>query len=359
MTVGEIAKMVNGIVEGDPTAEIKGVSSITNAQPGTITFLSQPRYAPYAENTAATAIVVGRDWKGKCKCSIVRVDNPDIAFTKIVSMFSPPPPPVSRSIHPAAIIGKDTKLGHNVSIGPYTIIEDCVEIGDNTIIYGGCYIGYKVKIGADCIIYPHVSIREYCKIGDRVIIHNGTVIGSDGFGYTKSGDRWIKIPQVGIVTIGNDVEIGANVTIDRARFGETIIGNGVKIDNLVQVAHNVIIGDNTAIAAQTGIAGSTELGRNVQCGGQSGISGHLKVGNGAIIGAQAGVTKNVPDGEFVSGYPALPHNKAKKIHAHIMQLPELKQRIEQIEAKLNVMFPNSKTKENLKSVDSDAPPGQK
>lgn len=346
MTVGEIAKMVNGIVEGDPTAEIKGVSSITNAQPGTITFLSQPRYVSYAENTAAAAVVVGRNWQGKCKCTVVRVDNPDMAFTKIVSMFSPPPPPISWHIHSTAIIGEDAKLGSNVSIGPYTIIEDYVEIGNNTIIYGSCYIGYKVKIGANCLIYPHVSIREYCRLGDRVIIHNGAVIGSDGFGYNRSGEKWVKIPQVGIVTIGNDVEIGSNVTIDRARFGETVICDGVKIDNLVQIAHNVIIGDNTAIAAQTGIAGSTVLGSNVQCGGQAGISGHLKVGNSAIIGAQAGVTKNVPDGEFVSGYPALPHNKAKKIHAYIMQLPELKQRIEQLESMLNIQRGNSKLSEN-------------
>ena len=189
-------------------------------------------------------------------------------------------------------------------------------------------------MGRDCKFYPRMSTREYTKIGDRVIIHNGAVIGSDGFGYSKDGKVWKKIPQIGVVEIGNDVEIGANVTIDRARFGKTVISNGVKIDNLVQVAHNVKIGENTAIAAQAGISGSTEIGSGVQIGGQAGFSGHLTVGDNSVVGGQAGVIKNVPPAVFVSGYPAMDHGKAMKLQAHVGRLPVLKQRISELEKKI-------------------------
>jgi UDP-3-O-[3-hydroxymyristoyl] glucosamine N-acyltransferase len=207
-------------------------------------------------------------------------------------------------------------------------------VGDRTVIGAGCYVGHGARIGADCRFYANVSIREGTITGDRVTVHNGAVIGSDGFGYVQEAGEWKKIPQIGIVEIGNDVEIGANVAIDRARFGKTVVGNGVKIDNLVQVAHNVIIGDNTAMAAQVGISGSSTIGKNVMLGGQAGLAGHIKVGDNSVVGAQAGVTKDVPPAVFVSGYPAMPHIKSQKAHAHVMRLPALRKRVKELEQRI-------------------------
>jgi len=202
-------------------------------------------------------------------------------------------------------------------------------------LVAGCYVGHDVVMGSDCKLQPQVSIRERAKIGNRVIIHNGTVVGSDGFGYTpdKAG-VWHKVMQLGIVEIGDDVEIGANVAIDRARFGKTKIGNGVKIDNLVQIAHNVVIEDHAVMASQVGISGSTRICGHVQLGGQAGLAGHLKVGEWSVVGAQAGVTKDVPSKHFVSGYPAMDHRKATKMHAHMMRLPALKARVKQLEEEI-------------------------
>ena len=196
-------------------------------------------------------------------------------------------------------------------------------------------MGQHTKVGKDCIIYPHVSIRERITVGNRVIIHNGTVIGSDGFGFAKLRGIHHKIPQIGTVVIEDDVEIGANVTIDRARFDKTVIGRGTKIDNLVQIAHNVVIGENSIVVAQTGISGSTVVGKNVTLAGQAGLVGHIRIGDNAIVGAQAGVTKSVPPNSFVSGYPARPHQLAKRINAYIQKLPELFKKMSQLEKKVN------------------------
>jgi UDP-3-O-[3-hydroxymyristoyl] glucosamine N-acyltransferase len=244
---------------------------------------------------------------------------------------------VKPGLHPTAVIGEGVRMGRDVSIGPYCVIEPGAAVGDRTALGASCYVGHEAVIGDDCRLYPHVTVREYCRIGCRAIVHNGAVIGSDGFGYAKEGARWKKIPQVGIVVLGDDVEIGANTTIDRARFGETRIGNGVKIDNLVQVAHNVIIGDDTAIAAQVGIAGSTRVGARVQLGGQAGVAGHISVGDDSVAGGQAGVTKDVPPATFVSGYPAMPHNEARKMHASLMRLPELKKKVADMETRLKAL----------------------
>jgi UDP-3-O-[3-hydroxymyristoyl] glucosamine N-acyltransferase len=232
-------------------------------------------------------------------------------------------------------------LGKDVAIGPYVVVEDNVSIGDKSIIYAGCFIGHHTRIGRDTFIYPHVSIRERISIGNRVIIHCGTVIGSDGFGFATIKGLHHKIPQIGTVQIGDDVEIGANVTIDRARFDKTVIGNGTKIDNLVQIAHNVIIGENSIIVAQAGISGSTTIGKGVTLAGQAGLVGHITIGDGAVVAAQAGVTKSVPPNVTVSGYPARQHDAAKKVNACVQNLPklyakveELKKKIEELEARL-------------------------
>jgi len=335
MTVAEIARELGGALEGDGAARITGVAGLKESGPGEIAFLSNPRYASAVGSTAAAAVIVNEGWSGKCPCPVIRVADADCAFAEVAVLLGGGPVDQEPGVHPTVVVADEVRMGRDVRIGPCAVVGKGVKVGDRTRVGAGCYLGPGTVIGKDCRLYPHVTVRENTLTGDRVILHNGAVIGSDGFGYTRGEKGWEKIPQLGVVEIGNDVEIGANTTIDRARFGKTVIGNGVKIDNLVQIAHNVRVGDRTAIAAQVGISGSTTVGRDVQIGGQAGLGGHLTVGDGAVIGAQAGVTKDVPPGAFVSGYPAMPHRKARRMHAHVMRLPELKKKVDGIEEQLN------------------------
>lgn len=334
ITVAEIAGKLDGRVEGDGSVAVKGVAGAMEAEAGDLTFLSNPKYASAVQATMASAVIVGEDWAGRLPCSAIRVKNPDKAFMMAAMMFAPKSPEFKPGVHSTAVVAPGVMLGKDVSIGPQCVIEAGAKIGDRTVLCAQCYIGHGSSIGADGRLYPLVSVRENVRIGDRVIIHNGAVIGSDGFGYYKEGEAWKKIPQTGSVEVGNDVEIGANVTVDRARFGKTVIGNGVKIDNLVQVAHNVRIGENTAIAAQTGIAGSSLVGKNVQLGGQVGVSGHISVGDNSVIGAKSGVTKNVPPNSFMFGYPAMQMKKAKEQHAYLGNLPAMKKRLDELQKKV-------------------------
>ena len=339
ITVAELARKLDASLEGDGSCRITGISGIRDAAPGDITFISTPRYASDAARTKASAVIVAKNWTRPCSApALIRVEDPDRAFTQIAMLFAPPPVIPAPGIHATAVIAADVQLGREVSIGPYCVLEPGVNVGDRSVLYAGCYLGCHVSVGRDTTLYPHVTVREYCRIGNRNMIHNGTVIGSDGFGYhvDPQGVR-TKIPQIGIVVIGDDVEIGANVTVDRARFGKTRIGNGVKIDNLVQIAHNVIIGDHAVIVAQVGLAGSSEIGAHAVLAGQVGVSGHVIVGEGAVVGGQAAVTKDVPPKTFVSGYPAMSHEKATRLHAHFMRLPELKERVRQIEKRLQAL----------------------
>lgn len=334
LTTAEIAKRLHGHVEGNDKAKISGLAGIREAQPGQLSFVSTPRYVAAAATTHATAVIVSLEWNHACSATLIRVTNPEKAFAEAALWFAPPPVPVQPGIHATAIVADDVELGKDVSIGPYCILESGVKLGNRCILSAICYVGHGTIIGNDCRLYPHVSIREYTRIGSRVIIHNGTVVGSDGFGYVQEGEIRKKIPQTGVVVIGNDVEIGANVTIDRARFGETRIGNGVKMDNLIQIGHNVIVGDNTVIVAQVGISGSTSVGERAVIAGQVGIVGHLTIGSDVIIGAQSGVSKDVPSGSYVFGYPAGPYEKISRIHAHMMRLPELKEKVANLEQRL-------------------------
>jgi UDP-3-O-[3-hydroxymyristoyl] glucosamine N-acyltransferase len=334
LSVREIADRLDGTVEGDPQAVISGIAGIREAQKGDLSFIANPRYAAAAAVTKATAVVVAEDWGRPCSATLIRVKNPDKAFAEAAYWFAPPPIIFKPGVHPTALVANNVTLGKDVHIGPYCVIEDEVKIGARTVICAACYLGHKSIIGEDCKFYPHVTIRESTKIGSRVIIHNSTVIGSDGFGYVQEGAIRKKIPQIGIVVIGDDVEIGANVTIDRARFGQTRIGNGVKIDNLVQIAHNVTIGDNSVIVAQVGISGSTSIGDRSILAGQVGIVGHLEIGSDVIVMAQSGVTKDLPSKAIVFGSPAIPHDKAAAIRAHTMRLPDLKAKIAFLEERL-------------------------
>jgi UDP-3-O-[3-hydroxymyristoyl] glucosamine N-acyltransferase len=339
-TLEEIAKLVSGDIIGRKDVVITGVCGIKEAREGDLTFIANPKYLPLMEHTKASAVITSREIKTAAK-PIIQTDNPSLAFAKMITLVAPTDTKHPKGIHKTAIIGEDVKLGKDVAIGPYVVIEDGVEIGDQTIIYASCYIGHHTKIGKDSLIYPNISIREKIAIGDRVIIHSGTVIGSDGFGFATVKGLHHKIPQIGTVVIEDDVEIGANVTIDRARFDKTVIGKGTKIDNLVQIAHNVVVGENSIIVAQAGISGSTVIGNNVILAGQAGLVGHITIGDGAVVAAQAGVTKSVPPNTKVSGYPAKPHETAKKVNACLQRLPdlvetirELKKKVEELEAKL-------------------------
>jgi UDP-3-O-[3-hydroxymyristoyl] glucosamine N-acyltransferase len=331
LTVAEIAAKLGGSFDGDGSARIEGVAGLRDAIPGLISFLANPRYEAEVATTKASAVLVGEGWSGSASAAVIRVRDPNAAFAEVVSWFAKLAPPPLPGVHPTAIIAPGAKIGNAVSIGPYVVIEAEAVIGDRTIIGAG---GLACVVGADCRFYPHVSLREFTRVGDRVIVHNGAVIGSDGFGYNREKGKWKKIPQTGIVVIGDDVELGANMTIDRARFGETRIGSGTKIDNLVQVAHNVTIGADTAIASQTGISGSTSIGSRVQIGGQVGFAGHISLGDDCIVAAQAGVHKSAPNGTALSGTPAIPYGDWLKLNAHIQRLPELKQRVAEMAKRL-------------------------
>lgn len=333
--LADIAARLNATLEGDGSLEISAVAGVRDAGPGEIAFVSQARYAVDAAASKASALLVAKDWDKPVSAALLRVEKPEESFAQVASLFVPPPPVFSPGIHPSAVIDPSAKLGRDVHIGPHVTVEAGATIGDRTCLLSGVYIGHAAHVGDDCRFYPHVSLREHVRVGHRTVIHNGTVIGSDGFGY-QMDKRGIhqKIPQIGIVVLGDDVEIGANVAIDRARFGKTRIGNGVKIDNLVQIAHNVVIGDHALIVAQVGISGSTIIGHHAVLAGQVGVVGHIQIGAGAIIAAKAGISKNVPPGAKMWGSPARTLPEQLEAEANISRLPQLKKRVAELEARL-------------------------
>ncbi len=340
-TLAEIAQLIGGQVKGDASIRIAGLSGIKEAKSGDLTFLANNKYAALLETTHASAVIVA-DGIDTGKLAAICVANPSLCFSKLAEDFLRSTVPTITGIHATAIIGKDVRLNPNVAIGPYVVIEDNVVIGDNTIINAFSFIGHGTKIGKDGLIYPHVTIRERNRVGDRVIIHSGTVIGSDGFGFANVSGVNVKIPQVGIVQIEDDVEIGANVAIDRARFDKTVIGKGTKIDNLVQIAHNVRVGQNCVIVSQTGISGSTTLEDNVTLAGQVGVVGHITIGKNSIVASKSGVPNSIPPDSVYWGFPAKPIAQAKRTNAMVQRLPhyveiilDLKKRVAELEAKNN------------------------
>jgi len=329
VSVQEIATLLRGSVIGDPQQVITGISSLSEASPGDISFLANPKYAPFLAETRASAVLVAAAQPGARAVQIV-VANPDHAFATVVATFGPKPATMPRGIHPTARIGEQVTIGRDAAIGPLAVISDGAVIGARTVVFPHVFIGTEAVVGDDCTIYPQVSIRERCRIGDRVILHSGVVIGSDGFGYASVEGVHHKIPQVGVVEIEDDVEIGANSTIDRARFGRTRIGQGTKIDNLVQIAHNVETGRHCIIVAQVGIAGSTRLGNHVTLAGQCGVGGHLEIGDHAIVTAKAGVSKNVPPKTVVRGFPAEEIKVKQAQEVAVRRLPATQQQVKQL-----------------------------
>ena len=325
----EIAGMVDGIIKGNPDTILTGIATIEDAGPGDLTFLANPKYAPFIEKTTASVVICSAETEASGK-TLLLVDDPYLVYAKLVSLFSPPKKE-SGVVDKRAILGTDIRIGSNVTIYPFVFVGDNCVIQDNVTIYPFCYIGEDVTIGEGSLLYPNVTIRESCRIGKRVIIHAGSVIGSDGFGFAKDGQRYFKIPQLGCVQIDDDVEIGACNTIDRAAIDRTWIKRGTKIDNLVQVAHNVIIGEDSVIVSQVGISGSTRLGDRVTMAGQSATTGHLKIGDDAIIGARGAAATDIAAGQVVSGAPAIPHKKWLKATRIFQKLPEMRKQVMALE----------------------------
>ncbi|HVP56561.1 MAG TPA: UDP-3-O-(3-hydroxymyristoyl)glucosamine N-acyltransferase [bacterium] len=334
VTLRELVGVIGGELSGDGSVVIKAVAGIREAGPGTVTFLANPRYEAFLKTTRASAIIVPRGTSHPTK-PLVFADNPYLTFIKAVEFFVPNRNVQVPGIHPTAIIARTARIGSGVHIGPNVVIEDQTTICDGTSVLAGTYIGRGTEIGTGCLIYPNVTIREQITIGSRVIIHSGAVIGSDGFGFVRDGDVYRKVPQIGNVVIQDDVEVGANVTIDRATTGTTLIGKGTKIDNLVQIGHNVVVGDNCILVAQVGIGGSAQLGTGVTMAGQAGAAGHITIGDGATVGAQGGATKSIQAGMTVSGYPAREHTQANKIYASLLKLPDLLKKVAELGERLS------------------------
>ena len=333
-SISEIADFIGGQVEGDKDIWITGLSSLREAQEGDISFLSSPKYAALIHDTKASAIVV--DMEMACPHpTIIRTKDPSYAFSQIAFFFAEERVHPFKGIHETALIGRDVKLGENVSIGPYTVIDDHVSIGAHTTIYGGCYLAHHTRIGEHSLLFPHVTVYEKVTIGNRVIIHSGVVIGADGFGYVQKEGKNVKIPQIGTVIVEDDVEIGANVCIDRARIARTIIGQGTKIDNLVQIGHNAQIGQNCIIVAQVGVSGSVVLEDSVIIGGQVGLSGHQRIGKGSLVLGKSLVTKDWPPYSKVWGYPAKAYSEAVKLNALVSRLPQYVETIKKLQERVN------------------------
>src|SRR5881398_328754 len=334
-TLQQLATTSGGELVGDPSLQIMGAASLGDATPGEISFFANLKYVALLRKTRASAVFVPADFAEAITPAQIRVANPTKAFEQVVFKFAPKAIAFTPGIHPTAVVDATAQLGQRVSIQPHAVIEAGARIADDTIIGAGSYIGHETVIGPGCLIYPRVTIRERSRIGSRVIIHSGAVIGADGFGFEMVDGRQQKIQQIGIVQIDDDVEIGANTTVDRARFGQTWIQEGVKVDNLVQIAHNVVIGKNSVIVAQTGISGSTRVGERVMMGGQVGIVGHIEIGDGTAIGAQSGIAKSIPGGIWF-GSPAVPLAEAKQQIAWVHRLGKLLARVKEIEKKLGL-----------------------
>ncbi|HOK25640.1 MAG TPA: UDP-3-O-(3-hydroxymyristoyl)glucosamine N-acyltransferase [Bacteroidales bacterium] len=332
-TATVIAQFLKGEIVGNPDVKVSTVARIEEGQEGALSFLANPKYEPYIYTTKSSVVLVNRDFvpAAPVQATLIKVDNAYEAFASLLTMVTQSKP-ARKGIHPTAVVEPDAKLGENVYVGAFAYIGNGCEVGDGSQIFPHVYIGDKTKVGKECIIYPGVKIYHECVIGNSCIIHAGTVIGSDGFGFAPGADnQYKKIPQIGNVVIEDDVEIGANVAIDRATMGSTVIRKGVKIDNLVQIGHNVEIGENTVMAGQTGIAGSTKIGNNCMIGGQVGIAGHLKIADGMRACAQSGIISDIEEKNLtVMGSPAFEHRHYLKSYLLFKKLTEIKAQLDSV-----------------------------
>ncbi len=320
----QIADMLQGSIEGNPEARVNNLSKIDEGKPGTLSFLANPQYTKYIYETDASVVIVGKDFRAEAEISatLIRVEDAYGAFAQLLEAYNSMQNQ-EEGIHEKAIIHESAKIDKSCYIGPGAVIGKNTSIGAGTKIYANVTIGDQVKIGENCLIFSGAQVYRECIIGHQVSIHSGVIIGADGFGFAPKGSSYAKVPQIGNVILEDGVEIGSNTTIDRATLGSTIIRKGVKLDNLIQIGHNVEIGENTVIAAQAGVAGSTKIGANCMIGGQVGISGHLKIGDRVKIAAQSGVMNNIEDGDTFMGYPAFKASDYQKSYVYFRKLPQL------------------------------------
>lgn len=333
MKLRDLADQLACRLDGDGEIDIIGVAGIQHAQPGHLTFFANTKYESAMAHTRASAVLL-REGAPAAPCAMLRAPDPYLAFARAVGLFAPAWRPAA-GVHARAAVAADARIGHGVSIGAFVSIGDGAVIGDRTVVFPNVTIGPLVQVGADCVIHSNVSLRERVVVGNRVVLQNGVVLGSDGYGFVKRSDgTHEKIPQVAAVVIEDDVELGANTTVDRPAVGETRIRSGTKIDNLAQIGHGVSIGRNVLMAAQVGIAGSTDIGDDVVFGGQVGVGGHLTIGRGSVAVGQSGVTHSLPPGAIVGGYPAIDLPTWRKASVLVKRLPELRRRVKALEARL-------------------------
>ena len=334
-TAKQIAEFLGGTVDGNENAAVHTFAKIEEGVPGALSFLSNVKYTQYLYSTQSSIVLVNKDFvpEQPVSATLVRVDNAYESLAKLMSLYASMKPG-RNGISSLASVSEKAKIGQNVYIGPFSVVEDGAVIGDNTQIYPHVIVGEGASVGADCILYPHVTIYYGCKIGNRCILHAGSVIGADGFGFAPTPQGYNKIPQIGIVQLEDDVEIGANTCIDRSTMGRTVIHKGVKLDNLIQVAHNVEIGENTVMSAQTGIAGSSKVGSWCMVGGQCGISGHITLGNKVNLAAKTGVIGNLEDGSTMMGYPAIGYRNFLRSSLIYKDLPEISKTIRNLEKEI-------------------------
>jgi len=331
-TLKELAELVGGTVVGDADLDVRGVAAIAEAQAGDITFIANPKYLPMLQQTRASAVIVAPGVESS-HLSLLVCPNPYLAFAKILTRLQVHRPE-ARGVMPGATVHPSARLGAGVTVHPGCVIGENVTVGAGTILYPGVVLYENVAVGDDCTLHAGVVVREGCSIGSRVILQPSAVIGSDGFGFAPDGSRYYKIPQVGVVVVEDDVEIGSGSCIDRAALGVTRIRRGAKIDNLVQIAHNVTVGEDTVIVAQVGVAGSTEIGRHCTLGGQAGVVGHIKIGDNVMVGAQSGVNNSVGPNQVLSGTPVMPHREWLKASMSFARLPELRKDVTRLKRQI-------------------------
>ncbi|HKL49231.1 MAG TPA: UDP-3-O-(3-hydroxymyristoyl)glucosamine N-acyltransferase [Desulfuromonadales bacterium] len=331
-TLKELADLVDGEVHGDPDLQIRRLASLDDAEEGDITFLANPKYHSRLETTRASAVIAGPGTTPS-KAALLLTPNPYLAFAKILTHLHVSRP-VPQGVMEGAAVSPEAVLGDGVTVYPGCFVGAGASIGSGTILYPGVTLYEGVSVGAGSTLHAGVVVREKCRVGDRVIIHANAVVGSDGFGFAPEGTSYYKIPQIGIVVIEDDVEIGSGACIDRAALEQTRIKRGAKIDNLVQVGHNCIIGEDTIIVSQVGISGSTEIGDHCTVGGQTGIAGHIKIGDNVTVGGQSAVSKSVKPGQAVSGYPLMPHREWLKATMSYARLPELRKEVSRLNDRL-------------------------
>lgn len=339
----QIAEYIQGVIIGDENATVHTFAKIEEGVPGALSFLSNPKYTHYIYDTSSSIVLVNKDFvpTQPVKATLIKVDNAYESLAKLMALYEQSQPK-KKGIDPLASIAPGVKIGENVYIGPFACVEEGAEIGDNTYLHPHVTVGCHVKIGNDTTLHPHVTIYHDCRIGNRCTIHAGAVIGADGFGFAPTAEGYEKIPQIGITIIDDDVEIGANTCVDRATMGTTHVQKGVKLDNLIQIAHNVEVGAHTVIASQTGIAGSTKVGEWCMFGGQVGLAGHIKIGDHVSVGAQSGIPGNTKSGSTLMGYPAIDPKLFARAAAIYKKLPEmyvelgrLQQELKELKERLN------------------------